>query len=302
MVRQDGGDLDEIVQGHAGGLELGFEILPGEPALLGDIVGNSAVHPLADLAADIERAGRAGDLDRLRVGGDGRRRVGGVEIAALHGALLRLSAPKRGSAGSYTRPLAQATCAAGLQALRRARSAIKIFGLVSSRASHLVMCCGTRKTMELTMTPRLNPFAAAPGPMQSWLDFGKGLQRGSLEDGLMELVKIRASQINGCAFCLHMHTADARKRRRDRGAPLPARRLARIAALQRARARRAGLDRGADAALRDAAPDDVYRGAQGAVHRGGAGEADPADRRDQRLEPDSGRLPRRPSGRERRAA
>jgi AhpD family alkylhydroperoxidase len=27
----------------------------------------------------------------------------------------------------------------------------------------------------------------------------------------MELVKIRASQINGCAFCLHMHTADARK-------------------------------------------------------------------------------------------
>jgi len=65
------------------------------------------------------------------------------------------------------------------------------------------------------MTPRLNPFAAAPAAMQAWLDFGKGIlhtgARSGLEDSLMELVKIRASQINGCAFCLHMHTADARK-------------------------------------------------------------------------------------------
>ena len=61
------------------------------------------------------------------------------------------------------------------------------------------------------MTPRLNPFAAAPAPMKSWLDFGKGILQCGLEDSLMELVKIRASQINGCAFCLHMHTADARK-------------------------------------------------------------------------------------------
>jgi AhpD family alkylhydroperoxidase len=61
------------------------------------------------------------------------------------------------------------------------------------------------------MTPRLNPFAASPAPMQAWLDFGKGLLQCGLEESLMELVKIRASQINGCAFCLHMHTAAARK-------------------------------------------------------------------------------------------
>ena len=61
------------------------------------------------------------------------------------------------------------------------------------------------------MTPRLNPFAAAPALMQSWLDFGKVALQSGLEDRLTELVKIRASQINGCAFCLHMHTADARK-------------------------------------------------------------------------------------------
>ncbi len=61
------------------------------------------------------------------------------------------------------------------------------------------------------MTPRLNPFATAPAAMQSWQDFGKAILEGGLEDNLTELVKIRASQINGCAFCLHMHTAAARK-------------------------------------------------------------------------------------------
>ena len=62
------------------------------------------------------------------------------------------------------------------------------------------------------MTPRLNPFAAAPTPMQKWLDFSKGVLQTGLEESLMELVEIRASQINGCAVCLHMHTAAARKR------------------------------------------------------------------------------------------
>jgi AhpD family alkylhydroperoxidase len=60
------------------------------------------------------------------------------------------------------------------------------------------------------MTPRLNPFAAAPAPMQSWLAFGKGILESGLEESLMELVKIRASQINGCANCINMHTAEAR--------------------------------------------------------------------------------------------
>jgi len=61
------------------------------------------------------------------------------------------------------------------------------------------------------MEPRLNPFAAAPAAMQAWLDYGKGVLQCGLEDSLMELVEIRASQINGCASCLHMHTASARE-------------------------------------------------------------------------------------------
>ena len=61
------------------------------------------------------------------------------------------------------------------------------------------------------MTPRLNPFAAAPAPMKSWRDYGLSVLETGLEESLMDLVEIRASQINGCAFCLDMHTAEARK-------------------------------------------------------------------------------------------
>ena len=61
------------------------------------------------------------------------------------------------------------------------------------------------------MKARLNPFTAAPGPMRLWMQFGQELVKDSLEPSLMELIKIRASQINGCAFCLHMHALEARQ-------------------------------------------------------------------------------------------
>jgi AhpD family alkylhydroperoxidase len=60
------------------------------------------------------------------------------------------------------------------------------------------------------MTQRLDPFAAAPVQMQAWLDMSLKIAP-AIEHSLLELVKIRASQINGCANCLNMHTADARK-------------------------------------------------------------------------------------------
>jgi len=60
------------------------------------------------------------------------------------------------------------------------------------------------------MTTRLDPFKAAPAQMKLWLDATTAFAP-SLETSLKELVKIRASQINGCANCLNMHTADARK-------------------------------------------------------------------------------------------
>jgi AhpD family alkylhydroperoxidase len=61
------------------------------------------------------------------------------------------------------------------------------------------------------MSPRLNPLAASSTLMQLLIEFGTKVANSGLEKSLVELVKIRASQINGCAVCLHMHTRDARK-------------------------------------------------------------------------------------------
>jgi AhpD family alkylhydroperoxidase len=48
--------------------------------------------------------------------------------------------------------------------------------------------------------------------MKAWLDYSQSTLKNGLEESLMDLVKIRASRINGCAFCLDMHTTEARKR------------------------------------------------------------------------------------------
>lgn len=60
------------------------------------------------------------------------------------------------------------------------------------------------------MQARLNPWEAAPQLMNAMLQLEQAVAGSGLERSLIELVKIRASQINGCAFCLHMHTRDAR--------------------------------------------------------------------------------------------
>jgi AhpD family alkylhydroperoxidase len=57
----------------------------------------------------------------------------------------------------------------------------------------------------------MNPYAAAPAMLKQYLDYSNAIHEYGLEHGLMELVKIRASQLNGCANCLNMHTSDARK-------------------------------------------------------------------------------------------
>jgi AhpD family alkylhydroperoxidase len=61
------------------------------------------------------------------------------------------------------------------------------------------------------MTPRLDPFASAPELTRAWLAFSTQAEASGLEKSLLELVKIRASLINGCANCLNMHTFEARQ-------------------------------------------------------------------------------------------
>ena len=61
------------------------------------------------------------------------------------------------------------------------------------------------------MTAKVNLLTAAPDVMKVWTGASLAID-ASLEPSLIELVKIRASQINGCANCINMHTAEARSR------------------------------------------------------------------------------------------
>jgi len=54
-------------------------------------------------------------------------------------------------------------------------------------------------------------FAKAPAAIKAMMALEGALQQSSLERGLMELIKLRASQINGCAYCIHLHATSLRK-------------------------------------------------------------------------------------------
>ena len=60
------------------------------------------------------------------------------------------------------------------------------------------------------MIPRLNAFKLAPEAIQALAVLDAYVTQCGLESSLLELVKIRASQLNGCAYCIYMHTRDAR--------------------------------------------------------------------------------------------
>lgn len=59
--------------------------------------------------------------------------------------------------------------------------------------------------------PRLNYWNTSPKLMQAFLALNNAIESSGLEKNLMHLVKLRASQINGCAFCVDMHTREARR-------------------------------------------------------------------------------------------
>ena len=61
------------------------------------------------------------------------------------------------------------------------------------------------------MTPRLNPYTAAPEMIQAFLTLSNKVMSSGLEKSLLHLVEIRSSQLNGCANCVNMHTFEARQ-------------------------------------------------------------------------------------------
>ena len=62
------------------------------------------------------------------------------------------------------------------------------------------------------MKQRLDYRLASAEAFKAMLQLEQQVHKSGLEDSLLELVKSRASQINGCAWCLDMHTKDARAR------------------------------------------------------------------------------------------
>ncbi len=60
------------------------------------------------------------------------------------------------------------------------------------------------------MNQRIHYQKTAPGAMQALYGLEKYLRSCGLEPGLIDLVKLRASRINGCAYCVDMHSKDLR--------------------------------------------------------------------------------------------
>lgn len=59
------------------------------------------------------------------------------------------------------------------------------------------------------MSHRLDYVKQAPELFKRFVDFGNLLKQGSIETAIVDLVDIRASQMNGCGFCLDMHVKQA---------------------------------------------------------------------------------------------
>lgn len=61
------------------------------------------------------------------------------------------------------------------------------------------------------MSARMNWYKASPEAYKAMLGLEQALEKSGLELSLLELLRLRASQLNGCAYCVNMHANDARQ-------------------------------------------------------------------------------------------
>ncbi|WP_410016263.1 carboxymuconolactone decarboxylase family protein [Sodalis sp. C49] len=59
------------------------------------------------------------------------------------------------------------------------------------------------------MTQRLNYAQLSPEQYQQLIAFSAAVRNGVIEEGIIDLIEVRASQLNGCGFCLDMHIKQA---------------------------------------------------------------------------------------------
>ena len=137
----------------------------------------------------------------------------------------------------------------------------------------------------ITEPPRIDYASVFPVGVRAMVGLQRAVDGAGLEPLLLELVKMRASQINGCAYCLDMHSKDARARGESE------QRLHLLAAWREASCydarERVALAWCEDLTLisTQGAPDAVGRGARADLLAAGDRRPDPRDRRHQRLEP-----------------
>ena len=86
----------------------------------------------------------------------------------------------------------------------------------------------------------------APGAYHAMLGLEKYLHESGLEESLLHLIKLRASQMNGCAYCIDMHWKDAKAVGAARSEALRAECMGRESVLHRPGACRIGVDRSRD--------------------------------------------------------
>jgi AhpD family alkylhydroperoxidase len=60
------------------------------------------------------------------------------------------------------------------------------------------------------MTQRINYIQQSPELFKKFMEFSTALKNSTIEEPIRDLVSIRASQLNGCGFCLDMHVKEAR--------------------------------------------------------------------------------------------
>jgi AhpD family alkylhydroperoxidase len=77
---------------------------------------------------------------------------------------------------------------------------------------HEVVQTFISKIVDQTIGPRFDLAKAAPGGYNAMMGIEGYLQQCGIEEGLVELVKLRVSQMNGCAVCLEMHWKNLRAR------------------------------------------------------------------------------------------
>ena len=142
------------------------------------------------------------------------------------------------------------------------------------------------------MQPRIKIATVSPGAFQAMLGLETYLRKCGLDAKLLDLIKLRVSKINGCAYCIDMHWKDLR------AAGESEQRLYALDAwrespfyTERERAALAWAE--AVTRVTDGhVPDEVFEEAHGQVQRRRTGESNARHRGDQRLESDQHRVSR----------